>query len=172
MDKVFNIRDGSDKDLPDVLALNQIEAKWTSDLTSTRLASLIGYANIFVVAEVEDQVGGFLIVVAGTSDYPNDNLSWFWNRIENFWYIDRIVVSQSFSGMGIGKSLYNHAFELASQQRIDAVVCEYSTVPMNEGSAAFHRRVGFEEIGIREDLANGKVLSMQSYRVSVLKDDA
>ncbi|MEQ9452522.1 MAG: GNAT family N-acetyltransferase [Pseudomonadales bacterium] len=172
MDKVFNIRDGSDKDLAEVLALNQIEAKWTSDLTCAGLASLISYANIFVVADVEDQVGGFLVVVPGTSAYPNDNLRWFRNRTENFWYIDRIVVGQSFSGMGIGKSLYNHAFKLASRQRIDAVVCEYSTVPMNEGSAAFHRRVGFEEIGIREDLANGKVLSMQSYHVRVLKDDA
>jgi len=169
MDKTFSIREGREEDLVDVLELNQVEAKWTSNLSSDRLTSLINYSNIFLVAEIKSRVSAFLVVIPGNSDYLNNNLGWFRNRIESFWYVDRIVVSQTCSGMGIGRSLYDHLFQLASESQIQAVACEYSTTPMNEVSAAFHRRTGFVEIGTRADPVYSKVLSMQLHR---LKDNS
>ena len=158
------IRQASACDLPDVLKLNQAEAVWTSHLTLTSLRELDAWSNLHLVVEHDGDVAGFLIVIPGDAAYPNDNLNWFKDKLDtNFWYIDRVVVDKQYAGSGFGRLLYTHAFELAAQRGIAHIVCEYSTTPMNHGSAAFHRRMGFIEIGVREDMAKGKVLSMQRY---------
>ena len=144
-----------------VLALNQAEAKWTSDLSLVQLRELGGYAALFDVVEVRGNVAGLLLVMADDSAYPNANLNWFRERYARFWYVDRIVVERSAAGRGLGRILYEHCFQRAAEHDKEVLVCEYSIVPMNEGSAAFHRRMGFRDVGTRSDNASGKRLSMQ-----------
>jgi predicted GNAT superfamily acetyltransferase len=160
---MHRIREGTARDLGDVLALNQAEAKWTSDLDQAALERLINYRVTCDVLTESDHVVGFILVMCSTSAYPNANLDWFNSRLSDFWYIDRIVVDSGFSGKGYGRLLYEHTFSRARERRQSSITCEYSTQPMNAGSAAFHARMGFREIGHRVDDTSGKHLSMQVY---------
>ena len=157
------IRNGTAADVDAVLALNQDEAKWTSNMTRAGMEALVGYACLFLVVEVDGAPAGFVIMIASDSAYPNENLAWFRERYAGFWYVDRIVISKACAGAGMGRKLYERCFEAARQNGVDQVVCEYSTEPMNEGSAAFHRAMGFTAVGRKTDIANGgKQVSMQS----------
>ncbi len=160
-----SIRRGQATDRDVVLALNQEEAKWTSDLDVASLARLIEYSRLFDVVTEAQVVAGFILVMTADSDYPNDNLNWFRSRGQNFWYVDRIVVSSTYAGRGFGRQLYEHLFALAKANGISSIVCEYSLAPLNEGSAAFHERLGFVEIGRRTDTANQKQVSMQQRKL-------
>ena len=158
---MYQIREGTSTDLSDVLSLNRAEEKWTSILDLDSLEELIGYSVAFKVLTDSEIVSGFVLVMSSSSAYPNANLNWFNARLESFWYVDRIVVARSCSRRGYGRALYEHIFARARQERVGSITCEYNTRPMNEGSAAFHARMGFREIGNRSDKANGKGLSMQ-----------
>jgi len=162
---MHQIREVTVADLEDVLSLNQAEAKWTSDLDRPALDRLIEYSVTCDVLTEADCVVGFILVMCSTSAYPNANLNWFNSRLSGFWYVDRIVVDKVFSGKGYGRLLYEHTFSRAREQRQSSVTCEYSTQPMNAGSAAFHARMGFREIGQRVDDSSDKHLSMQVYEL-------
>ncbi len=156
------VRKVTPSDLGELLSLNHAEAKWTSDLDLSALDRLIGYSVTCDVLTEADCVVGFVLVMCSTSTYPNANLSWFNSRLADFWYVDRIVVDSKFTGRGYGRMLYEYTFAKASQAGCRSITCEYSTRPMNVGSAAFHARMGFLEMGTRVDDASGKQLSMQA----------
>lgn len=159
----IKLRPAVPSDLETVLALNQAEAKWTSNLSASDLAQLAELADFFVVAEHQGHVVGFVLVMTDTSAYDNANLRWFGDRFMDFWYVDRIVVAKSMAGAGLGRMIYEHCAEGAKAAGKTSVVCEYSTQPMNEPSAAFHARMGFCEVGSRVDATNNKHLSMQRW---------
>ena len=98
---------------------------------------------------------------APQSSSSDDNFDWFKQRTSDFWYVDRIVVSKHCSGSGYGRLLYESIFNKAIAAGAKSITCEYSTQPQNIGSAAFHQRMGFEEIGTRVDTVKNKHLSMQ-----------
>lgn len=164
---MHQIREGTRADLNQVLSLNQAEEKWTSELDLDSLEELMGYSVAFKVLADAESVFGFVLVMNSSSAYPNANLNWFNARLESFWYVDRIVVDGVCSRRGYGRALYGHIFASARQEKVRNIACEYSTRPMNKGSAAFHARMGFREIGNRSDKTNGKGLSMQVCELSV-----
>lgn len=164
---MHQIREGTRADLSDVLSLNQAEEKWTSKLALDSLEELIAYSVAYKVLTTAESVSGFVLAMNSSSAYPNANLNWFNARLESFWYVDRIVVAGTCSRRGYGRALYEHIFARARQERVRSITCEYSTRPMNEGSAAFHAQMGFREIGNRIDKTNGKGLSMQVCELSV-----
>ena len=124
---MHHIREGTARDLGDVLALNQAEAKWTSDLDQAALERLIDYSVTCDVLTEAERVVGFVLVMCSTSIYPNANLNWFNLCLSDFWYVDRIVVDRGFSGKGCGRLLYEHTFNRARERRQSSITCEYST---------------------------------------------
>ena len=161
MSTINELRAGTHADLPSVLAENQREKVWTSDLDLAKLKQIVQHTTHFLVVPAEQGVAAFVLAMASTSSYPNENFNWFKARYDHFLYVDRIVVSKQHAGRGLGKVLYNNCFAHAAENDLQRVVCEYSTVPMNEGSAAFHAAMGFVEVGSRTLSAN-KSMSMQS----------
>ena len=57
-------------------------------------------------------------------------------------YIHFVGVAPDRRGQGLGRTLYRWSFERAREAGRDAVVCV--TSPVNEGSLAFHRALGFD----------------------------
>ncbi|HLD76389.1 MAG TPA: GNAT family N-acetyltransferase [Candidatus Norongarragalinales archaeon] len=62
---------------------------------------------------------------------------------ENCVWVDWSWVQKDFRGKGLGRKLYEALFNHARQKGFARVACDVFTV--NEGSQAFHRKVGFEE---------------------------
>ena len=124
--------------------LNNAHARETSHLTPTKWQNVINKAYSAICFD-----GSEALLIAFDQDavYDNANFSWFHARFSRFIYIDRIVVSEKYRGLGVAKRMYRHLFEAADQWQHRWVVCEINLMPPNRRSDAFHQKLGFHEVG-------------------------
>lgn len=155
------IRNAADNDFTAILGLNDAYVHFTSCMDRQKLRTMDSQSCYHRVAEVDGQVAAFLIAMDPTSDYQSDNFKWFKQRYDNFAYIDRVVVSKQYQGLGLGKALYEDLFEFSGKRGFTNITCEYNIKPANMVSANFHSSIGFSEVS-KMSLNNGeKQLSMQ-----------
>ena len=156
------IRDATEDDFGQIVALNKSEVRQTSPMGLERLRGLTQMSSYHKVAIADSRVAAFLLAMRESSPYENDNYSWFAARFSQFIYVDRIVVGADFVGMRIGSLLYQDLFLYARSQGIKTVACEYNVQPPNPASKRFHDKFGFKELGTQW-LAHGtKLVSLQA----------
>lgn len=155
------IRDIEPQDMAQIVTSNEREVQWTSPLDAEQLQELLALAAYQKVIVEENRVAGFLIAMFANSNYNNQNFHWFSERYSDFCYVDRIVINKSAAGKGYGRALYTDLFSCATANACKSVVCEYTSAPLNEPSAAFHAIMGFVEVGTRALGASTKQVSMQ-----------
>lgn len=158
----ISIRGIGNADLKRILELNDSEVQNTSPLDQTQLERLLAMASYSRVATIGAQIAAFIIVLGEGQTYGSDNYRWFAARYPHFLYIDRIVVAAGFAGRGIGRALYEDLFGFASARGVKIIVCEYNLEPPNFASAAFHRRLGFNEQGQQRVAGGSKLVSLQA----------
>ena len=156
----MQLRHASAEDFPDILAINQAYVHFTSPMDLVKLQDMDRESAYHKVIEVDDEIAAFLLVMHEHSNYHSVNFRWFSQRLPRFFYIDRIVIAEAFQGQGMGKTLYLDLFDVARQQQVQHITCEYNTKPSNPASQAFHASLGFEEIG-SQALGPEKAVSMQ-----------
>ena len=144
-----------------ILALNDTEVQQTSAMDLARLRELDALSCYHKVARVDGLVAAFLLAMRDGAAYANDNYAWFAERFAQFVYVDRIVVSSAFGGLGVGSLLYADLFAYARTQHIDTIACEYNVEPPNPASRRFHDKFGFNEIGQQWVANRTKRVSMQ-----------
>jgi uncharacterized protein len=149
------LRRASLSDINAVLALNEESVRFLSPLLPERLITLDREAELHVVIEEASAVVAFLLAFREGAAYDSVNYQWFNERYRKFLYVDRVVVSQSRQGGGVGRLLYDHVFAHARATKVPVVTCEYDVDPPNTGSERFHARFGFREVG-RQVVAGGK----------------
>ena len=91
-----------------------------------------------------------LVAVEPGTTYNSTNYKWFDDRSDDFIYVDRIVVAPAVKGQGVGRALYERlaaAYVGTARQ----MTCEVNIDPPNESSMAFHRRMGFGQVGTKLD---------------------
>ncbi len=129
-------------------------------MTSDELGALIAAADHAYGIDDADEPGapliGIVIAMVPGRQYSSENYRYFSGRSSSFLYIDRIVVDASVRGVGLGRTLYQRAFELARDAGFAEVTCEVNVVPPNPESMAFHSRMGFVEVG-RQRTKGGSV---------------
>lgn len=138
-------------DLASLLDLNNRHSVETSELTAERFQSLIACATIGLVMKPD---AAFLIAFDHLSQYDGSNYLWFRQRLDDFLYIDRVIVSEQFRRFGLGRTLYAELFRRAAQLGHSHIACEVNVLPPNPASDIFHQQLGFEEIG-RATVTNG-----------------
>ncbi len=147
----MQIRAAERADYAAVLAMNEGALPHVSSLTESEFSVLAGQCFYFGVACVDGAVAGFLMALRPGENYQSLNYRWFCERYENFVYIDRIVVAPQFNGLGIGRALYadvEQAALLSGEAGVAPILtCEVNLEPPNPGSAAFHKKLGFAEVG-------------------------
>lgn len=156
----LQLRDAVGADYPAIVAINAQQQRHTSAMDASRLRALAAMAWSLRVAQVDGEVGGFLLAMRRGCGYANPNFAWFQARFDDFLYIDRVVVHARLHGRGLGTALYRDLFARMRQAGVAIATCEYNLVPPNEPSRAFHARMGFEEVG-RQWLGEAKQVSMQ-----------
>ena len=157
----MEIRDAVTGDYGALLALNEASVEYLSPLDRERLARLHAAAAWHRVVVDDGVVLAFLLAFRECASYDSPNYLWFCRRYPRFVYVDRVVVDERARGRGCGKLLYDDAIAYARRAGSAVLVCEYNLEPPNEGSAAFHRRFGFEEVGTQR-LDGGKRVSLQA----------
>lgn len=147
---------------PDILALNRESVEFLSPLTHDRLDLLHTMAAYHKVVVEGPEVAAFLLALGPGTTYNSPNYQWFSERYDDFLYIDRVVVRPQSRSRKYGRLLYQDVFAVAASFGARRVVCEFDIDPPNPASAAFHRSMGFTEVGSQR-IANGqKRVSLQS----------
>jgi len=128
-----------------LLRLNADFVHWLSPLDEAGLNYILARADY---AKQIDEGDGVLIGYAHDVDYPgHGNLDWLRGRLNNFFYIDRVIINGAAHGRGLGRTLYDDVTQFARAVGYDWLACEVNTHPDNPGSHAFHLRKGFTAMG-------------------------
>ena len=138
------------EDLPALHDANQASVPGVSEESIEDLALWIDLATCLVAADDSNRALGFITIMPlGLEQYPSDNMRWFEAYAKetgkSVLYVDRIALSPTARGKGLGEALYEAAF--AQFADVDEIGCEVNTRPLNPGSHRFHQRLGFAEIG-------------------------
>ncbi|QDS91962.1 Acetyltransferase (GNAT) family protein [Roseimaritima multifibrata] len=163
----INIREMTTEDASVVVSLNQAVVDVTSPMDLTRFGELYEISTLKRSVEIDDQVVAFILGMESNSSYKNDNYAWFSARIKSFLYIDRVVVSERCRGLGVGRLLYSQMQDHAVRTNASTICAEVTLEPPNHQSLQFHRKAGFEQIGIRV-VDDGKQLSMLARPVAAV----
>lgn len=156
------LRDTILSDLPQILELNEESVHFLSALEPARLAHLHQQAAYHRLIELEGKVAAFLIAFREGCAYDSPNYQWFAKHFDRFIYIDRVVVSATQRGRGLGHRLYTDLFAFADRTGARRVTCEFDVEPPNVVSQRFHESYGFQEVGSQAVASGKKRVSLQA----------
>jgi uncharacterized protein len=139
------LRPVNDRDVADVLALNERNVMALAPMDEPRLHELRGLADHFDVIDVDGAFGGFVVTFAPGTSYDSENYRWFSDRRDDFYYLDRIVLHEDVRRRGLGGFVYDEVERTAA--RHGRLALEVNLVPRNEPSLLFHERRGYVEVG-------------------------
>ena len=155
------IRRATAEDASAIIGLNSHVVELTSPMDKKRFELLFSQCALIIVAERDRAVVGFLMGFDDKCQYDSANFKWFRSPLDAFFYVDRVVVSETDRGTGIGKAFYQYIRNWARDREIETLAAEMNLEPANEASLAFHRSESFIEVGTRNP-SEGKTLSMQT----------
>ena len=161
------VRDAVDGDHAAVLELNNGTTPNVNALTADQFAWIVAHAGYFRVAVDGAGVAGFVIAFPPGLDYWSLNYRWFteYYRGEGFFYLDRIVVAARARQSGVGRALYDDIDRFANG-RWPRIALEVNLRPPNPGSLAFHERLGFRRVGVREEDGGAKAVALMERATS------
>lgn len=139
----MTIRKASKKDLKKILELNEAAVPHVSSVGMDEMEWFLEKADPFLVVESEGEVAGFMIVLQSGLDYQSLNYRFFCGNVEDFDYVDRIVIGEKHRRKNLGYSLYEHLFSHSDKE---FVTCEINVAPPNPDSMKFHKKLGFSKI--------------------------
>ena len=146
-------------DLPAALALNNASVPEVNELDAAELERLVGESVLSLTAEVDGAFAGFCILLPPGAPYESLNYRWFSRTYDEFVYLDRIAVDPSFRRLGVGRAFYDAAITQFTGT-YPVLCCEVNVRPRNEVSLAFHRAIGFEEVGQQDTDGGRKTVSL------------
>ncbi|HEY3485568.1 MAG TPA: GNAT family N-acetyltransferase [Ilumatobacteraceae bacterium] len=152
-------------DLERVLAINEGAVPAVGSLDAAKLADLFEQSVVALAATAGDadtgDVVGFCLVLGPGADYGSVNYRWFSDRYDDFAYLDRVAIDPAAQGIGLGRALYSEVERLVDAEWF---TLEVNLRPRNDGSLAFHERLGFEEVG-QQETDYGMLVSLQAKRL-------
>ena len=154
------LRDLAPEDLPRVLELNNAAVPAVGELTLPALTELAEMAALGIVAtdpDAGDAVIGFALGFGPGAAYGSENYRYFADRLDDFHYLDRIVVDPAYFRRGVGSALYD---EVERRCAAKVLTCEVNLVPRNDDSLAFHAHRGFEQVGTQQTEGGKKTVSL------------
>lgn len=139
----MTIRKASEKDLKNILELNQAAVPHVSSVGMDEMEWFLKEADPFLVVESEGEIAGFMIVLQSGLEYQSLNYRFFCGNFKEFDYVDRIVIGEKHRRKNLGSGLYEHLFSYSDEK---IVTCEINVVPSNPDSMKFHKALGFNKI--------------------------
>ena len=149
MSSPMTIRDMTHSDFDSIVELNQNALEGVGPLDNESLSLLVKMADQALVIDGRDgDIAGFVITVPPGAEYDSSRYRWFEDKlVDEYVYLDRIVVSQDHRREGVASQLYEKI-----EAELPIALEVYET---NDVSLAFHESRGFEPVGELEH--DGKV---------------
>src|SRR5215212_1586449 len=134
------IREMTHSDFDTIVHLNQNALEGVGPLDNESLSLLVKMSDQALVAEDGGDIAGFVITLPPGAEYDSSRYRWFEDKlVDDYVYLDRIVVSDEHRRKGVASKLYE---EIEGDTPVALEV--YDT---NDVSLAFHESRGFEEVG-------------------------
>ena len=131
-------------DFDSIVHLNQNALEGVGPLDNESLSLLVKMSDQALVVDDEGDIAGFVITLPPGAEYDSSRYRWFEDKlVDNYVYLDRIVVSDEHRREGVASRLYE---EVEGELPIALEVYE-----TNDVSLAFHESRGFEEVGALTD---------------------
>ncbi|MGI9083931.1 MAG: GNAT family N-acetyltransferase [Aeromicrobium sp.] len=135
----MSVRDITFDDLDTVVDINQTALEGVGPLDREGLALLVKQADQALVLDDDGDIAGFVITLPTGATYDSSRYDWFEKRLDDYVYLDRIVVAETHRRLGVASRLYD---EIENDKPVALEVYDD-----NDGSLAFHRGRGFEPVG-------------------------
>lgn len=136
------IREIAHSDLDAIVELNQDCLEGVGPLDYESASILVKISDKALVLEEDGDIAGFVITLPPGAEYESSRYEWFEDRLDEYVYLDRIVVSDDHRRKGIASRLYEEI-----EGDVPVALEVYET---NDVSLAFHATRGFETIGEME----------------------
>ena len=155
------IRDAGIGDHAAVLALNNSAVPHVNALSTEEFTWIVAHAGYFRIATDDAGLAGFVIAFPPGLDYWSLNYRWFTDFFSDggFFYLDRVVVAARARRGGVGRALYDDIGRFVAG-RWPRIALEVNLLPPNPGSLAFHERLGFRTVGVREEENGAKAVAL------------
>ena len=131
-------------DHADVLAINEEFVELLAPLSQERLDLILGWSDRALVID-HDGFAGFVITLRSGTTYDSVNYRWFAERYDDFYYLDRVVLSPRVRRLGFGSQVYD-ALEARAREVAPRMCLEVNADPPNVPSLEFHEGRGFREV--------------------------
>ena len=156
----FEIKNAGPTDYPELLSLNESCVPNVNSIGETEIAYFNQSAWQFIKVVEDNKLAGFVVALTPGLTYGSLNYQWFNRELDNFLYIDRIMVHPGFRKRGVATFLYNHLALVACQDKLARLCCEVNLVPPNPDSLALHHGLGFIEVATLKAESGDKEVSL------------
>ena len=160
----FKIENTSSSELDQILELNQQALPAVSSVTKKEMEHFLNIVDYFKSLIIDQRVAGFLIALTPGKDYHSVNYQWFEHKYKSFMYVDRIVITPTHQGKGLGTTFYNDLSK-STDQTITKITCEVNLKPTNEESMLFHKKYGFEQVDTQFTESGKKEVSLMKLSI-------
>lgn len=128
------------RDFDSIVHLNQNALDGVGPLDNERLSLLVKMADQALVVDHDGDIAGFVITLPPGAGYDSSRYQWFEDKlVDDYVYLDRIVVSDQHRREGVASRLYEEV-----EGGLPIALEVYDT---NDISLAFHESRGFEAVG-------------------------
>lgn len=148
-----------------LLQLNHDAVHLLAPLTAPDLQRIAAQDGQVLMLESAGVSQGFLIFYTDGSDYTSPNYRWFSRALQQFLYIDRIVIAPQYRGRGLGQACYAQLQQLARTRQLTWLAAEIDIEPANPDSLRFHQQQGFTELGRQSVQGGKKIVSLQALKL-------
>lgn len=159
--KSMNIRNIKPSDYSSIVNLNNLNTPAVSELNIQGLQDLHKISLRAWVIESLGQLAGFCLILTPKVKYNSENYTWVSKHYNNFEYLDRVVIAESFRGQGCGRSLYE---AWIAQTEASDLLIEVNIKPMNKDSILFHEKMGFVAVGEQNTSGGEKRVQYMLYK--------
>ena len=133
------IRPIQQHDLDTIVDLNQDALEGVGHLDYESAALLVKQSDQALVLDVDGDIAGFVITLPTGATYDSSRYDWFEDRLDDYVYLDRVVVAATHRRRGVASRLYD-----AVESDLPVALEVYET---NGPSLEFHRRRGYRKVG-------------------------
>ncbi|WP_165872913.1 GNAT family N-acetyltransferase [Nocardioides jejuensis] len=141
-------------DFDTIVELNQDALEGVGRLDHEGLALLVKQADQALVLEDDGDIAGFVITLPPGAVYDSSRYDWFEDRLDDYVYLDRIVVSREHRRKGVASRLYD-----AVEADVPVALEVYDT---NEPSLEFHRLRGYQQVGELEHAGKNNLMMLKA----------
>ena len=153
----------SENEIKEMHTINQENIPEVGDLSELEdFRARVNWSENIFVYKYEDVIKAFVLCMREGQDYKSPNYEYISNHFNKFLYVDRIAVQEHFRRKGIAEKIYSTVIDKGRENNLD-ILCEVNTRPSNEPSMAFHKKMGFEEIGTNDFEKNSVVYLRRPY---------